>query len=110
MLILRTKKVPPIMENVESQDKAKIIGLISVLIPQAKIILFGSRARGTNAPRSDIDVAVDAQKPLPPVVIDEAKSMLEASNIMYKVDVLDLNSVTENMRKAILNEGIIWKA
>lgn len=98
------------MENVSQEDKYKITGLISVLVPKAKIILFGSRARGTNAPRSDIDIAVDAGIPLPHVVIDEAKSMLEASNIMYRVDVVDLNSVSERMRSSILHEGIVWKA
>ncbi len=37
---------------VEEKSKAKIIALIS----DAKIYLFGSRARGTNSPWSDIDL------------------------------------------------------
>lgn len=97
------------MENVSPEDKAKITGLISVLVPNARIILFGSRARGTNSPRADIDVAVDAGEPLPRVLIDEAQSVIEGSNIMYRVEVVDFNRLSEEMRKAILSEGILWK-
>lgn len=97
------------MENVAPEDKAKITGLISALIPKAKIILFGSRARGTNSPRADIDVAVDAGIPLPRVAIDEAKSVIEGSNIMYRVDVVDFNRLSPEMRDSILREGILWK-
>lgn len=90
-------------------DQAKITGLISALVPQARIYLFGSRARGTHSPFSDIDIAVDAGQPLSRVVIDEAKSIMQASNIMYHIDVVDMNRVPDEMREAILKEGILWK-
>lgn len=97
------------MKNIMPEDQAKITGLISALVPDAKIYLFGSRARGTHSPFSDIDIAVDAGQPLPRVVVDEAKSIMQASNIMYHIDVVDMNRVPEEMRKSILKEGIIWK-
>ncbi len=97
------------MKNISLKDKNKITGLISALIPNARIYLFGSRARGTHSPFSDIDIAVDAGEELPLVAVDEAKSIMSASNLIYHVDVVDFNSIPEEMRTAILQEGILWK-
>ena len=97
------------MENISSEERAKIIGLISALMPSAKIYLFGSRARGTHSPFSDIDIAIDAGEALPRVTIDEAKSIMQASNIIYHIDVVDMNRIPNEMRYAILQEGILWK-
>ena len=72
------------MENLSIEDQNKIIALVSALIPRAKIYLFGSRARKTNTARSDVDIAIDAGKLLPRTTIDEAHSVLQASNLMYK--------------------------
>lgn len=97
------------MENINPEERNKITDLISALIPKATIYLFGSRARGTHSARSDIDIAVDAGSPIPPVIIDEANSVMEATNIKYHIDVVDFNSVSDEMRTSILHEGIVWK-
>ena len=96
------------MENLSIEDQNKIIALISALIPRAKIYLFGSRARKTNTARSDVDIAIDAGKLLPRTTIDEAHSVLQASNLMYRVDVVDLHQLDEEMRNAIMKEAIVW--
>ena len=74
-----------------------------------EIWLFGSRARGTHYARSDIDIALDTGKPLPRVDIGEARDMLAESNIPYKIDVVDVHGVSQEMREAIYREGIIWR-
>ena len=54
-----------------------------------KIILFGSRARGTNTERSDIDIAVSG------VVshdIYELQEELENIPTLYKIDLVDLDT------------------
>jgi predicted nucleotidyltransferase len=93
-------------------DKAiqeKIVDIISALIPNAKIYLFGSRARGTHSKWSDIDLALDTGKPLTNTNIDEVKSVLAATNIPYKVDVLDFQTVSTEMQVSIKRDGILWK-
>ena len=93
-------------------DKAiqeKIVDIISALIPNAKIYLFGSRARGTHSKWSDIDLALDTGKPLTNTNIDEVKSVLAATNIPYKVDVLDFQSVSTEMQTSIRRDGKLWK-
>jgi predicted nucleotidyltransferase len=46
------------------KEKEIIIRLLDALFPGVKIYLFGSRARGTHRPTSDIDLALDAGREL----------------------------------------------
>ena len=99
------------MHQIDELNKQKIINLITVLLPEAKIYLFGSRARGNNTERSDIDLALDIGAPIPRRIIGEIMSVLEATDIINSIDVVDLNgSISPTMRASILKEGIVWKA
>jgi uncharacterized protein len=95
---------------VDEKTKNKIIGIISVLIPEAKIYLFGSRARGNYKRYSDIDIALDAGKPLAHVDVDEVKSMLNESNIRQLIDVLDFHSIDNFMQESIMKDKVVWKS
>ena len=96
--------------SVEQEYKDKIISVISVLIPEAKIYLFGSRARGNHAEMSDIDIALDVgQKIEPHWRVGEVRDTLAGLFIPYKIDVLDIYRVSDTMREVIEEEKIIWK-
>ncbi len=97
------------MKTLDEKVKRKIISVISALIPGARIYLFGSRARGTNSEYADIDIALDAGEALPFRDVDEVRSMLRESNIMYMIDIVDIHQVNGAMREAILKERIVWK-
>lgn len=56
------------MNAVEKKVLAKLARLIAAQFPEAKLILFGSRARGDANPESDMDV----------LVLLEAESLPEA--------------------------------
>jgi len=98
------------MKELDEKTKQKIIAVISALMPDVKIYLFGSRARGTNGPRADIDIALDGGKRLEIEDVDEIKSMFRESNIIYHIDVLDFHQVTDAMRESIIKDRIIWKS
>ena len=51
------------------------------------VILFGSRAKGTNRERSDIDIAVKGVKD-----IWELQEKLEEIPTLYKIDLVDLDT------------------
>lgn len=97
------------MKQLDAKIKQKIIAVISALIPDAKIYLFGSRVRDTNAEWADIDIALDAGRPLSLQDVDEVKSMFGESNIMYKIDVVDFHQINDVMREEILRERVVWK-
>ncbi|MEX0849757.1 MAG: nucleotidyltransferase domain-containing protein [Candidatus Dependentiae bacterium] len=88
--------------------KDKMIRILKALFPDAKIILFGSRARGDARENSDIDIAIDAGKQVSPYDIVEAKNIFSEMNIIFKVDVVDYQSVSEILQKQIDKDGVLW--
>jgi len=95
--------------DINDATKQKIINIISALLPNASIYLFGSRARGSYQKGSDVDIALEENGPIDFVVIGELNSLFEASNIIHRIQVVDINAVSEKMRENILKDKIIWK-
>ena len=48
---------------------SEIVKHIQSVLPEAKIYLFGSRAKGTNKPRSDFDIAIQWDKKIPAKIL-----------------------------------------
>ena len=97
------------MEKNNVPQQETIIQLLTVLFPNAKIYLFGSRARGTHTERSDIDIALDLGRKMEFEEIGRARGVLEGLNIAQKIDIVDLNRASDVMREFIFKEGILWK-
>ena len=100
---------------IDKSYQQKIRDLIVALHPHVKIYLFGSQATGSQATGaqvhgSDIDIALDAGKPMNRAEVGEVREVLNATDIPYKIDVVDFHSVPEAMQKMILKEGIVWKS
>lgn len=98
------------MDKIPDKVKEQIIKVIEIFFPDAKIYLFGSRARGTHNERSDIDIAIDAGRLMTMTERGQINSMIDALNIVQNVDVVDFNNVPEALKNNILKEGIIWKS
>ena len=74
-----------------------------------RVILFGSRARGTHRIFSDIDIALDGMgEQLPSNLYGELGERFENSLIPYTVDVVDLIDTTDEFRRQVYDEGIVW--
>ena len=83
--------------------------VVKFLAPQrARLFLFGSRARGAAHRTSDIDVAVLPEAPLIPGALARLREALEESDIPYRVEIIDLSTVSEAFRRRVLAEGIPW--
>lgn len=94
--------------GIDAAVQQKITSILKALFPNARIILFGSRALGTQRQSSDIDIAIDMGTKLDRSTIGEARDMLNASNMPYHFDIVDFQGIPNEMRQAILKEGIIW--
>lgn len=86
-----------------------IIPIIERHIPLAKIILYGSRARGDFQEGSDIDIALDMGTKIDSLLISNIMWDLEDSDLPILFDIVDFSKMSENMKKNILKDGIIWK-
>ncbi len=69
--------------------------------PGATILVFGSRARGTARPYSDLDLAVRAAAPLPASRLEAARDAFSASDLPISVDIVDYHAVTPAFRAII---------
>ena len=65
-------------------------------------VLFGSRARGTEGPSSDVDLAVEAR-----ALDRNALSAELTAKLGLTVDVVDLSTVTIPLMDALMNDGIV---
>jgi predicted nucleotidyltransferase len=75
------------------------------LADNAKIYVFGSRARGNARKFSDLDLAIDYQgKEVPAPIHAELAYDFEDSDLPFKVDIVDLNSISDNFKKNIGND------
>lgn len=94
---------------IRQEHKDAIIKIVSAFHPDAKIYLFGSYARGTNRPGSDIDIAVDVGHRM---TIHERQflwHLLDALPTAQTIDLVDMQAIPEKMLQNILREGIPWK-
>lgn len=67
-----------------------------------RVTLFGSRARGTNLPKSDIDLAVEGCPDFPEFV----EALQDDLWSLLKVDVVDLDGpVSQELRDAVAKDG-----
>jgi predicted nucleotidyltransferase len=76
------------------------------LPPATRVWVFGSRATGTAVRYSDLDLALEGEKPLGPNVLGDVAEALSESDLPYKVDVIDLRSVDPAFRAMIEPEMI----
>ena len=76
-----------------------------------KIVLFGSRARGSANRLSDFDIAVDGAKPLDLTTFFEIEHSLHQLPTLYPVDWIDLNRASPKLREIARREGrVIYEA
>lgn len=95
------------MTNVNEMGiKQKVVEEIKEYARQyglAKVIVFGSRARGDYKEKSDIDLAVTGGD-----VIAFSLAVEEDTSTLLKFDIVNLDaSVQEELRQSIEKEGIV---
>lgn len=90
--------------------KDQLLKILSQYLPDAQIILFGSRARETAQEGADIDIALDNHTPIPLSLIAQIEDALEETTIPVFIDLIDIQTASDDLKKEIKKEGIIWKS
>lgn len=94
--------------TIENNYKELLTNLIRTHLPSCRIWLFGSRARQTNQPGADFDLAIDAGRILNLQEIDAIKTAIGNSNIPVFVDIVDIHNVSKEFLDHIKNEWVEW--
>ncbi|MBI1870572.1 MAG: nucleotidyltransferase domain-containing protein [Chlamydiae bacterium] len=74
----------------------------------AKVVLYGSRARGTHHATSDVDIGI-IPKGKQEIKIFLLREKIEESTIPYKVDVVNLKEASPRFKRAVMKDAVIWK-
>ncbi len=81
--------------------------ILRLHVPQYAVWAFGSRAKWTAKPHSDLDLAIITDKPLPLSVSAALADDFSESNLPWKVDVVDWAATSESFRKVIERDKVV---
>jgi predicted nucleotidyltransferase len=77
-------------------------------LPQdVKVFVFGSRANKKAKKFSDLDLAIDAPQRISLTTFANLRSDFEESDVPYKVDIIDFNTIDEDFKKNIAHDLIV---
>ena len=90
------------MINITSGQREKILRILHVTFPtDANFYAFGSRVTGRNREDSDLDVAIDTGTTIPYALLEETRDLFMASDLPFRVDIVDINSISDEFREKI---------
>ena len=72
---------------------------------ERRLMFFGSRVAGTSRERSDFDVAIDGPDRVDRQLFAEMLDALEELPTLYRVDLVDLPTVSERIRAEMLSHA-----
>ena len=85
----------------------KVVEIVSKYLPNCRIYLFGSRAKGTARKNSDFDIAVDCGSKVPFSVMEKIEGELEELSTLKSFDLVDFSLVSDDFRETIKRTGVI---
>lgn len=94
--------------GVSAAERELVVRLIRSLLPNARILAFGSRVRGEAKRYSDLDLAIDAGAPVSFERLAQLGERFAESELPYKIDLIDLNGVTDDFRGHVLATAAAW--
>ena len=94
-----------ILQSSNLINKYTFIAKIKALPFVQKIILFGSRARGTQQLRSDIDIAIVCPH-VTPQQWQKILDIVEQADTLLKIDCLQFDKADNDLKQRILKDGI----
>ena len=88
--------------DISPEQLAIVQGVLKAHLPKGTLAwAFGSRVTWTAKPFSDLDIALEGAAPLAPDVLIDLEEAFEASDLPWKVDVIDLNAVSPEFRAIV---------
>lgn len=96
---------PPI--EIAPRDWADVLRILREQAPGVEVWAFGSRARRTAKPYSDLDLALITRQPLSLEQLATLRDAFEASDLPIRVDVVDWASTSEAFRTLIARDRVV---
>ncbi|MBF0424892.1 MAG: nucleotidyltransferase domain-containing protein [Magnetococcales bacterium] len=91
----------PSLLDLSPRHLAIVQGILRRRIPGREVRVFGSRARHTAGERSDLDLVILGDHPLPLGVFADLQDDFSASDLPFKVDIVEWSDMTESFRAVV---------
>lgn len=96
---------PPI--EISPHDWADVLRILREQVPAFEVWAFGSRARRTAKPYSDLDLALITRQPLTLEQMAAITDAFATSDLPIRVDVVDWASTSDAFRKIIERDRVV---
>jgi len=93
---------------IKQNDKKYIIKVVRSILPNCKIVVFGSRVDGTARKYSDLDISLDDGKRISGNHMDQIKENFNQSDIVYKIDISDWHLLESDFQEKIKLSSENW--
>ena len=91
--------------KIDENQKKIVLSVLKKYFVNEKYFIFGSRATHKNLKAfSDLDIAIQSSGNISMSDLAKASEDLAASDLPFKVDLIDLNSISEDLRRNIQDE------
>lgn len=80
--------------------------LRNTLPANIRVWVFGSRAHKTKKAYSDLDLLIDIGKTMPLELLADLRHQFDESDLPFKVDIADWNSVDASFKKRVNTEKV----
>ena len=96
--------------DITAAERETILALLQQRLPGTVAWVYGSRAKGTSTPKSDLDLVVFAT-PKQGRHVGELREAFEESNLPFRVDLFVWDDVPESFRERIeAKHVVLWAA
>ena len=89
------------MVHLADDEIKMVLRVLEYYSPDCNVFAFGSRVKGTHSDTSDLDLVFDCGKMLEFKRLYEIKTAFELSDLKFRVDVIDYNTVDDEFREII---------
>ena len=96
------------MINLYPRHEEIVRRILKKHVPDATVWVFGSRVKQTANNSSDLDLAIVSQSKIPLQVMNLLKFDFEESDLPFKVDVLDWQSISDDFKKVIKEKYVVF--
>lgn len=94
--------------DISPNHLAMVLGILRKHLPaDVRVWVFGSRADWTTKDSSDLDLALEGDSALDYGTIVALETAFEESKLPYKVDIIDLNQVSDSFRRIVGAQKIL---
>lgn len=81
-----------------------VLRILRQRIPDREVWVFGSRARGTKKPHSDLDLAIIGDTAFSGILLADLAEDFSESDLPFRVDLVDWATTSEEFREIIRKE------